>query len=181
MKSLLSATVALAVSASPALAIDQGHRDLIDTLEDRGASVYVNAPPCYMGRRVAGLYTQLKGVGPAIIVCQDNKQRTFQHVEWTDNDLDTLRHESIHYVQDCIDGSADGRSLDPIHSIVDSVTFEDIIADMGAERAGGIIMNYLRVGTSEKQIRNEVEAFYMSERLSAREVGGFVEASCPLK
>ena len=181
MKSLLSATVALALSAIPALAIDQEHTDLITTLEERGASVYVNAPPCFMGRRVSGLYTQLKGVGPAIVVCQDNKERTFQHAEWTANDLDTLRHEAIHYVQDCLDGTADGRELQPVHSMVDSVTIEDIIAAMGPEKAGNIIMNYMRAGTPEAQIVNELEAFYMAEGLSAREVGEFVETACPLK
>jgi len=180
MKSLLSAALALAVSASPALAIDQEHVELITTLEDRGASVYVNAPPCYM-RRTSGLYTQLKGVGPAIVICQDNKQRTFDQVEWTPNDLDTLRHEAIHYVQDCIDGNTNGATLQPIHSVIEEVTIQDIIREMGPDKSGSIIMNYMRIGTSEAQIINELEAFYMAENLSASEVGEFVAAACPLK
>ena len=46
-----------------------------------------------------------------MVICQENRRRGFgvQHeVTWTEEDLDTLRHEAQHLIQDCMDGSLNG-------------------------------------------------------------------------
>ena len=181
MKLLLSATMAVAMSATPALSVelDKGHRDLIQAAEDHGANVYMNAPPCYM-RQAAGMYAILPSVGPAIVICQDNKGRTFEHVEWTENDLDTLRHETWHYVQDCLDGKADGE-LVALHEVDEQLTFGQIVESYGLMRAARIQYNYQRNGTDPKQIRNEIEAFHAAEAMEASDIARVVRAVCPAK
>ena len=179
MKLLLSATMAVALSVTPALSVelDKDHRDLIQAAEDHGASVYMNAPPCYM-KDASGLYAILPNVGPAIVICQDNKEETFQQVEWTENDLDTLRHESWHYVQDCLDGNRDGLLLS-LHDYDDELTFGDIVESYGLMRSARIEHTYAQAGVDPKQIRNEIEAFHIAEELSAKDIARVLRAVCP--
>ena len=44
-----------------------------------------------------------------MVICQENRIKgSHEMVSWTEGDLDTLRHESHHLVQDCIGGSGRG-------------------------------------------------------------------------
>ena len=43
-----------------------------------------------------------------MVICQENKRSVGVEVQWTEEDLDTLRHEAQHLIQDCMDGSRQG-------------------------------------------------------------------------
>jgi hypothetical protein len=43
-----------------------------------------------------------------MVICQENKRVVNEEVNWTEEDLDTLRHEAQHLVQDCMDGERQG-------------------------------------------------------------------------
>ena len=91
-KILISIFTAL-VSATPAVAgVYEDHDYLIHQLERVGVSVVVNSK-FHCDGSVAGVYKPREGV---IVVCKGK--------EWDDWDLDTLRHEAHHVVQDCKKG-----------------------------------------------------------------------------
>ena len=90
-----------------------------------------------------------------MVICQENRRRGFgvQHeVTWTEEDLDTLRHEAQHLIQDCMDGSLNGS--------LSSVYKEPL--DLGVEVLGkdGIfrIMQAYSEASQHIQVM-EVEAF----------------------
>lgn len=80
------------------------HYALWRTLEDVGVEMVINHP-LMCGEDAQGLYGWNGDAYFAVlIVCQDNGKPGGLEVRWTANDLDTLRHEAHHVVQDCLDG-----------------------------------------------------------------------------
>ena len=75
----------------------EAHASLANAIAEVGVDVYINPPEvCEDG--IAGMY--ISGAS-ALVVCQDNATGEEQ-VDWTANDLDTLRHEAQHLIQDCV-------------------------------------------------------------------------------
>ena len=189
MKLLLTALLLLTsvVTQEPAKAQLDGndsHYQLMEALEARGINTYINAPPCYT-TNAAGMYGHNRRIGPMLIVCQDNKtQRRFVEVEWTPNDLDTLRHEATHAIQDCLDGKQDGElaSLYGPESLgAIGMDLEFVVDQLGYERATSIVRLYQANGADDKTIANELEAFYTAEHATAEEIEVLLNSSCPLK
>ena len=190
-KRIATVLAAFAV-ASPAMAapkgLDPAHVTLWNALEEAGLSAYVNpAPVCgpSSGRDVNGLYTVSTTHGPLMAICQDNAPETGEEVTWTPNDLDTLRHESIHFIQDCLDGSAD-MELNPLFdgpgglSPLDS-GYREVIAELGMRRAFQIDQVYRQNGADAETIRLEHEAFLLAGTVSADDIATVVTAACTVK
>ena len=101
MKKIATATLAALMTATPALADNSydAHVGLWNTLQRAGVTTQINPRDCkpefhgYYNRRSVKL-----------VVCQDNSTGGGRQVEWTANDLDTLRHEAQHVLQDCMVG-----------------------------------------------------------------------------
>ena len=95
--------------AGPASAgqLDRGHAELADAVDAAGVTLLINPPEiCDQEDAPMGLYS---GTHKLMVVCQDNRVAGSEKVvTWTANDLDTLRHEAHHLIQDCVDGSLDG-------------------------------------------------------------------------
>ena len=188
MKLLLTAAIVLAsiVTAPARASLDKrdGHYQLMEALEARGVRTYINAPPCYT-TRAAGMYGVSKQYGPLLIVCQDNKTRNeFSEVEWTANDLDTLRHEATHAIQDCLDGKQDGQ----LEQLYGPETFgalgmdlEWVVNQLGYERATQIVSRYRANGADDDTIASELEAFFTAESASPEEIMVILNDACPLK
>ena len=70
----------------------------------------INHPEDCNGR-IDGVYDSIRGY---ITICQDQGTKAFKMVGWTDNDLDTLRHEAQHVVQDCIGNRLGDGYLSPL-------------------------------------------------------------------
>ena len=148
--SLFTAVASLTVSA-PAVAqsnIDH-HIRLVEAVKRTGVRFYINPPACDE-KRVYGWYSAINN---ELVVCQENRIRySSRPVDWTEEDLDTLRHEAHHVVQDCMDGRLQGNLgtvyKDPLALAVDVLGREGVVEVVGVYEAA-----------SDKTKVLEVEAF----------------------
>ena len=112
MKNLFTTIVASAsILLSPSIANAgnsfSDHVNLFNTLKEVGVTPLINSAHCKDGDY--GLYHT---TAQLLVVCQENRTANGDQVKWTLNDLDTLRHESHHVVQDCNNGKVgDGKRL----------------------------------------------------------------------
>jgi hypothetical protein len=89
-----------------------------------------------------------------MVICQENKRTSGVEARWTEEDLDTLRHEAQHMVQDCMDGSRNGR--------LGSVYNDPIALAKGTlsqVHIKKIVESYTNDGASEHVVIMELEAF----------------------
>ena len=106
----ISALIAGSLIASPVQAQSlyfNDHVALAEAVERVGVDFLLNPPECARNEKVYGWY---HGYKRQLVVCQENASK-FDYTEygWTAEDLDTLRHEVHHMVQDCMDNTLDGR------------------------------------------------------------------------
>lgn len=100
---IASSAIGLSLLTIPGVSakMDSSHDELKKALNDVGIEVFLNEPELCNGKE-SGIYSPEYN---AIVICQDNRIETSdQEVDWTENDYDTLRHESQHVVQDCMEG-----------------------------------------------------------------------------
>jgi hypothetical protein len=86
-----------------------------------------------------------------MVICQEGAKGTYE-VNWTAEDLDTLRHEAQHLVQDCMDGEING--------VLGSLYKKPIdlgIAVLGEEGVKRVIEAYSEASDHIKVM--EIEAF----------------------
>ena len=150
----LAAITTAATFAGPAAQarnVDQAHIDLARAVAATGITVKINPAACD-DKNAMGWYWAARR---EMVICQENRRRNFgfnHEVNWTAEDLDTLRHEAQHLIQDCMDGSLDG-SLSSVYKAP---------LDLGVEILGkdGIfrIMNAYSEASQHIQVM-EVEAF----------------------
>ena len=181
MKKLLAllALTATTVAGTPAFAQNtiQDHQRLKETLERLNVPVFVNDQEYCDDNWGGGAYVT-RGSRSAIMVCQDEGKgvRDGQMVGWTANDLDSLRHEAHHVLQDCTVGYlADGR-LGTYINEDDIVSFvKDILPQ---KRIAHIIETYTERGADEETVVLELEAFAVAEAISASQIARSLNRVC---
>ena len=102
----LTALTALSTVAAPsahATNVDNNHIRLAQAIRSTGITLTVNPIACY-STAAFGWYSSSDR---EMVICQESAKGTYE-VDWTAEDLDTLRHEAQHLVQDCMDGEIDG-------------------------------------------------------------------------
>lgn len=177
MKAFISTLLASLAIAAPAMAIPapQGHQQLLDILEQDGINVYVNSPPqaCFGERDVDGMYVAFRGERN-LVICQDNRESS-DVVSWTLNDLDTIRHETFHIIQDCMAGPNNDQGLDTVFRDQD-----DVVDALGVVESMRIMNAYSGNYTSDRhgEIKYEVEAFYAARDYSANEIASMYTKFC---
>jgi len=177
--SILSA-VLLASPVSAATKIPQTHRNLLQAIEDVGGYSYVNNNYfCGEADAPDGLYTWNDRGETALVVCQDNAT-TEQEVVWTLNDLDTLRHEAWHMVQDCLFDSRGDSNLSPLSYSEEYVqllvsTAQDVL---GVERVKSIIVTYTENGADPNTVLMEIEAFLVAATTDPDIIANKLRNSC---
>lgn len=191
-KQLLATVATLSLLAtSPAMAAPEGwdneHQALLNALESSGVHVSINEPhvcdTVKTDKSTHGVYVYSQEYGPLMAICQDFGGKG-DEVLWTKNDLDTLRHESVHYLQDCL-GGVDG-THNPLYdgpgglSPIDYTTL-DVIATMGYERATAISERYEEAGADQETIVLELEAFLSAYVISADIIAQSITAQCPVQ
>ena len=77
------------------------HAVLVEAIEAQGVDFIVNHDFCQERPSVNGFYSSGNRV---LVVCNDLYTEENTNPEWTANDLDTLRHEAQHLIQDCMVG-----------------------------------------------------------------------------
>ena len=191
----LATTIAIAFAlATPARAyqVDTQHQYLISQLEAQGVEFYVNPNEiCHPDSLKANeLPEGLNGLyffspeyqKPVIVVCQDNRTNE-DGVEavWSANDLDTLRHEATHFIQDCI-FEVDGK-MHPFHDGdgpapgVDN--YAQVIEMLGHQRAMQIANWYSQnMNVNGRVIRLEHEAFAVAKHVDAGSIGATIRDFC---
>ena len=126
----LIASLVLSATAIPAVAaptyedkatIDE-HIELLDTLDDMGITVSINGPEC--GRTNDDVAGYWNGSRRLFVLCQE-VMRNSKLPTWdgtvvlaSDDDLDTIRHEAHHVIQDCMDGEIDGSIYGTIYPTI---------------------------------------------------------------
>lgn len=136
MKKLLSAIAALALTVSPLAASARNmteseintYINLIETVKKTGVTFKLNPPDCdTIEGNIFGWYQAKK---QELVVCQENRIKgSRQYVRWSEEDLDTLRHEAHHLVQDCVDKKLNGR-LHFLYEDPASVVKQTLSSDM---------------------------------------------------
>ena len=101
----LATVTAIAPTAVKANNIDDAHWALAATAAQTGVEFKINPASCWKDDAF-GWYWAAKN---ELVVCQEYRRRPNVETNWTAEDLDTLRHEVQHLVQDCMDGRRDGR------------------------------------------------------------------------
>jgi hypothetical protein len=94
------------------------HQRLWNVLQDSGVTLVVNSP-AYCSDDVAGLYGSTEKL---LFICQQNAEIPYREVEWTSYDLDTLRHEAHHVVQDCMAGKLGDQEFGLLFNDADELT-----------------------------------------------------------
>lgn len=187
--SIAAGIVALTGMVSPAMAYTQqefdNHAELFDTVQSLGVPIYINHrqacdPKSNGGVNANGWYAVMNNGAQVIIVCQENGTPGGPQVEWTANDLDTLRHEAWHMIQDCADGRQD-MSLDLIldgGKYSNGVTRVDVILALGNEKAQRIIYAYTTGGASEEIVLAELEAFAVAANVPVTTITNYMNGVC---
>ena len=131
--------------------VDSNHAQLISAVESTGVDFLLNPQEC----NSIPAYGWYSGTKNHLVVCQENRDRSSSAaVEWTAEDLDTLRHEAQHLLQDCRDGSLDHRLLPIYHNPVALG-----IKVLGPDAMLSISETYARQGADLYVIILEYEAF----------------------
>ena len=107
----LTAAAAIVPTAAEAKNVDRGHINLAQAAARTGVQIKINPAACFKGDTY-GWYWAAKN---ELVVCQERRARANVETYWTAEDLDTLRHEVQHLVQDCRDGRRNG-DLDAVYT-----------------------------------------------------------------
>ena len=108
-KTTLATLTALATLAPGAMAGSNynDHVTLGQVIRSTGIQLKYNPSECWE-KSAMGWYWAAQN---EMVICQEDKDSRYVGVEvmWTEEDLDTLRHEAQHLIQDCMDGARQGR------------------------------------------------------------------------
>jgi hypothetical protein len=115
-----------------------------------------------------------------LIVCQDNGVPGGPQVTWTLNDLDTLRHESHHVVQDCNEGTiADGLTDNLFYEEQELIEFISK-SSLTTEQLKNLMESLKNDGLSYTSIMIEVEAYIVAKDIEASSIANKVREFCTL-
>jgi len=155
-KALAFATLTTVVGLTPTAEARQSnfqdHIRLAQAAEATGVRVKINPDRCDT-ERVFGWYW---AAANELVICQENKIKgSNKEVRWTEEDLDTLRHEAHHLVQDCM--ARENR--DGILGSVYTKPIELGYKVLGQDRTNRIAEGYAKNGANAHVQIMEIEAF----------------------
>jgi hypothetical protein len=177
MKAFISTLLASITIAAPAIAapLPSDHQLFVDTMVNDGVIFMVNEPAelCYGDNDLDGGYVVYEG-DRYLVVCQDNRT-TSDVTNWTANDLDTIRHEGFHIIQDCMAGTKTDQVFDTVFT-----NQAEVIDALGVSEAMGIMSTYAQAYEKDRHgdIKYEVEAFYAARDYSATELNSLYTQYC---
>ena len=102
-KAVTGLVAAVAVGSPVVAGTFEDHTELARAVASTGTDLLINVAACQT-KDALGWYHAAKG---ELVICQENATGS-EMVAWTAEDLDTLRHEAHHLVQDCMDNVLDG-------------------------------------------------------------------------
>ena len=178
---LLMVGVASPIAAAPTYedrgTIDE-HIELLRTINNIGITVLINDPlKCKENPDVAGYW---HGAQQTFVLCQERIRRSKFPV-WTgevilasDDDLDTIRHEAHHIVQDCMDGSLDGG----LRAFFNEEQLTEFLARYPDWKEAKVAEMYREDGASQIVINHEIEAWAVADMVSANTISKVIQQVC---
>ena len=165
-KFLTSLLAGVSLTLTPGLAkagnTYEDHLALVEALQEVGITPLINTAHCSSGSD--GLYHTTARI---LIVCQDNSQTVGDQVDWTENDLDTLRHEAHHVLQDCrLDSLGDG-NLSLYFQDEEDLTEFVVNSSFSGEKIETLIQVLREDGLSARDILLELEAYIVAADIDA--------------
>ena len=177
MKVLSSLVAAMMVVVAPTGAIAstlEEHKQLVRDIQSVNVKVFANESFCDRPENDRFLGAYHPG-WRAIVICQENaKEWNGKLVPFTPEDYDTLRHEAHHLLQDCLDGSVDGR-LDLLFT---GSSRQRFLAAYPLSEQNRIRRVYGLAGADEELIQLEIEAFAVAQTVPASTIGKAVKNTC---
>lgn len=149
------------------------HVRLAQAVSDAGVEIYVNDDYCHRDHGEGTLYGFYSGEHRVMLICPENAEKGQADVEWTEEDYDTLRHEAVHLVQDCMDGELNAElqafTKDPAQTGLEL---------LGPRRMAAIQSTYMERGQSQHIVRMEWEAFGIASLNVPDAQVGAIETFC---
>lgn len=179
MKKFLTSVLAgasVVLTSTPALAGNtyEDHVDLFNALNEVGVITSINSK-LHCSPEVDGLYHTKAGI---LVICQDNGVAGGPQVTWTENDLDTLRHEAHHVVQDCNEGTiADGLMDNLFHEEQDLIDFISK-SSLTSDQLKKLVEVLEKDGLSSTAILIELEAYVVAKDIEASNIASKVREFC---
>jgi hypothetical protein len=177
IKSLLISSILFVPVIFPSVGrantVAEQHRYLAETIKSLGVPISINRKHhCAPGE--SGSYFS----AGFMTICQDNRQQEGVEVIWTDNDLDTLRHEAHHMIQDCAVGGIGDRKM--------SLMFNDKEELLKFLRGSGytdnqlqqIVNHYAKQGVTGYDVLMELEAFAVARSIPANLIADKLKEYC---
>ena len=174
-KTFATIIAALGMSVSPVSANEllEQHNQLWSSLQQVGITMSINSPIHCKGDKM-GAYYYNSGL---MVICQEQSTTmNGEQVEWTAEDLDTLRHESHHVVQDCVAGEIADGSLSTLFDNPDEWK-EFVRGGLSETAIEGIIKTY-STGDNNGVVARELEAFSVASSVSADTIANKVIEMC---
>ena len=164
---------ALPAAARPNTGNFDDHVRLYQTIQSHGVTVYFNHPKHCDGS-IDGSYISVRRV---LNVCQDRARPGQSETDWTANDLDTLRHEAHHMIQDCAGaGVANGHLVHLFSNRTELISFLDSVYSRSEQQSlmGG------RSYSSHNRERQliELEAFATAAVIDANSIADKMNEVC---
>lgn len=146
-------------------AVADQHNALVAALVDRGVSVYLDADTCQENAGLSGFY---HGASSSLVLCNKGSENM------TAENMDTLRHESIHFLQDCKDGIIDGHLV----PVLKPGAAQELLVQ-GGHDADAIRRLYTSKGRGA-HVHLEEEAFGAAATMPAATIATAINTICPL-
>lgn len=142
------------------------HKELLTTIQDLGVVTLINHKIHCTKSEFAGIYY----TNGMLIICQENrKANNGIQIDWTEGDLDTLRHEAHHIVQDCAIGNIGDDKIGRMFST--NKEFFDFIENSSYTENQLVNMYMkLREDLSEEESFLEIEAYVVAKDIPAESI-----------
>ena len=179
MKKFLTSVLAgasVVLTSTPALAGNtyEDHVDLFNALNEVGIVTSINSK-IHCSPEVDGLYHTRAGI---LVICQDNGVAGGPQVNWTENDLDTLRHEAHHVVQDCNEGTIADGLMDNLFYEEDALINFLANSSLTSDQLERLIETLENDGLSAASILIELEAYAVARDVEASSIANKVREFC---
>lgn len=160
IKSLIIGACATVATALPSVASTYSHKDLIVLLENNGIPVTINSDRC--DGSIYGSY-QFVGMVRTMNLCPGHSV--------DDHDLSTLRHETWHAIQHCVNAARSTPLNYPVSEDLDALV-DNVNAIVPANVVSAIKAGYPREHWAVEFEANVAERVYTAEELA----GLFIKA-----
>ena len=173
---ILTTTPLAAGAQVSQLQLHPGHYELYQAVQATGVKVYINPPSICTPNGPQGAYI---GTESSFVVCQDNAKGGDLEVTWTANDLDTLRHEAQHLVQDCQAIRRGNQNLVNTFRDIDELMAFVYGSGFTQSQINAIMINY--AGSPPEVLRLELEAFAVARSVRAEDIAGAIRNVCSVQ